>query len=70
MALSKEELSAIIDGIAKADDKDKEKLAKALKLKTSAEVEIETGSSLKNAGLLAEAFDGVANAGEKVKQSS
>lgn len=68
MALSKEELSAIIDGIAKADDKDKEKLAKALKLKTSAEVEIETGSSLKNAGLLAEAFDGVANAGEKVKQ--
>ena len=32
MALSKEELSAIIDGIAKADDKDKEKLAKALKL--------------------------------------
>mgnify|MGYP003631204556 FL=1 len=68
MALSKEELSAIIDGIAKADDKDKEKLAKALKLKTSAEVEIETGSSLKNAGLLAEAFGDVANAGEKAKQ--
>ena len=68
MALSKEELSAIIDGIAKADDKDKEKLAKALKLKTSAEVEIETGSSLKNAGLLAEAFGDVADAGEKAKQ--
>lgn len=68
MALSKEELSAIIDGIAKADDKDKEKLAKALKLKTSAEIEIETGSSLKNAGLLAEAFGDVADAGEKAKQ--
>ena len=29
MALSKEELSAIIDGIAKADDKDKAKTSKS-----------------------------------------
>jgi hypothetical protein len=68
MALSKEELSAIIDGIAKADDKDKQKLAKALKLKTAAEIEIESSSTLADALKLAEGFDDLADAGEKAKK--
>lgn len=68
MALSKKELSAIIDGIAKADDKDKQKLAKALKIKTAAEIEIETSSTLSAALKLAEGFDTVADAGEKAKK--
>ena len=68
MALTKQELSAIIDGIAKADDKDKERLAKALKLKTAAEIEIETSSTLAEALKLAEGFDDLAVAGEKAKK--